>query len=94
MILPEFEIFSIYGERTEFLTAAGIEFSKKLHILQTIGVNVGPEHVDADIHRMPQKEYDDECNHSHYAVANHTAHLVNDGGNNAGGKAKRKQTRV
>ena len=82
------------GKGIKSSSPALIELAKKLYILQTVGVDISAQHIDSDIQRVADEEYQRKDDGSHHAAARHGAHLVEHRGDNAGGQPPSEQTGI
>ena len=82
------------GEGFKFPSASLIKLSKKLHIVQTVCVDIGAQGVDRQVQAVSDEEYQDKYNGSCNIAPYHAAHLVKYGGDNAGSKSQCQQTGV
>ena len=53
----------------ELITAAFIKFSKKLNVLQTVGMNIGSQQIDGQIQSVAHQENEHERNRTDDAAA-------------------------
>ena len=81
-------------KRLEFSSAAFIKLSEELNKLQSVGMNIRAERVDADVEQMSDQKDQTEDDDAEHRVAHHRTDLVEYLRDNAGRKTESQQTAV
>ena len=81
-------------KRLKFSSAAFIKLTEELHKLESVGVNIRAQRVDADVEQMPDEKNQTEDDNTEHRAAHHRADLVEYLRNNAGRKTESQQAAV